>query len=525
MMENKTSKTTKRLPNHNQRFIVFQTSFFTVFLFLILTGFGLFDTILGPIGRWIVFSLLVAGSITLLIFSLLSFAKAQKNTVKKIINPDIFPLLDNIFDERELVININKLLKKKSGQNSAAVSFSTFKFKKEVFLRYGYQKESDVVSAIFYAIEQIKETNPKIVYGYDYSDNFLIFIPDTSEKSVLSLFEKLTYIINHLLEDNKIDIDFFPHYGIFLRGEEGASAETMFQNSLIASDFGRLSSERGGMFIFNETMFSKNERNVGLARDIERGLENGEFQVYYQPKYDLKLKRFSGAEGLLRWHHPERGTILPAAFISLAEQSELIIKIDHYVIHKVCENIAEWRNRGQRLLPISINLSKRTVFTADIADFIEEAIKKYEVSPLLLEIEIVESPSPYDVLYLLSTVKKIKALGIKVAIDDFGTGFSSLSYIKRIPFDIIKIDKAFLSDLEIDYKSRGLVKEIIKLAHILETYVVIEGVQEHEQIKLLQSMEADCIQGYYYSEPLRPDDYLRFITDNKFEKGRRQGKK
>ncbi|MDD3207686.1 MAG: EAL domain-containing protein, partial [Bacilli bacterium] len=354
MMENKTSKTTKKLPNHNKRCIIFQTSFFTVFLLLILTGFGLFDAILGPIGRWIVFSLLVAGSITLLIFSLLTFAKAQKVTVKKIINPDIFPLLDNIFDERELVININNLLKRKSGKNAAAVSFSTFKFKKEVFLRYGYQKESDVISTVFYAIEQIKEANPKIVYGYDYSDNFLIFIPNTSEKDVLPLLEKLTSIINRLLEDNKIGIDFYPHYGIFLRGEEGASAETMFQNSLIASDFGRLSSERGGAFIFNETMFSKNERNVGLARDIERGLENGEFQVYYQPKYDLKLKRFSGAEGLLRWHHPERGTILPAAFISLAEQSELIIKIDHYVIHKVCENIAEWRNRGQRLLPISI---------------------------------------------------------------------------------------------------------------------------------------------------------------------------
>jgi EAL domain-containing protein (putative c-di-GMP-specific phosphodiesterase class I) len=184
-------------------------------------------------------------------------------------------------------------------------------------------------------------------------------------------------------------------------------------------------------------------------------------------------------------------------------------------------HLSHWRDKGQRLLPISVNLSKRTVFTADIADYIEKTIKKYQVSPLLLEVEIVESPSPYDVLYLLSTVKKIKALNIKVAIDDFGTGFSSLSYIKRIPFDVIKIDRAFLSDLEIDYKSRGLVKEIIKLAHVLETYVIIEGVQEYEQIKLLQSMDADCIQGFYYSEPLRPEDYLRFISDNKYEKTRR----
>ena len=116
----------------------------------------------------------------------------------------------------------------------------------------------------------------------------------------------------------------------------------------------------------------------------------------------------------------------------------------------------------------TVNISKLTIFTVDISAYIEKTIKKHSINPLLLEIEIVEAPSPYDVLYLLTTVKKIKALNIKVSIDDFGTGFSSLSYIKKIPFDIIKIDKAFLSDIEIDHKSRGLVEEIIKLAHILE---------------------------------------------------------
>ncbi len=524
-MAEKINKTSTKTTNHSLRFIIFLVSFFLAFVLLLLDGFGIFDGFLGAVGKWISFSLLAAISLTLLVFALLSFAQSQKLAVKKILNTDIFSLVDNIYDERELVMNVNKLLRKKGGEKSAAITFSTFKFKKEVFLRYGYRKESDVVSTIFSAIEKLKESLPRIVYGYDYSDNFLIYVPDANEKKIHALFEKLTTTINEYLNDHKIEIDFYPHYGIRYRDEESITAELMFQNALIASDFGRLSSERGGMFVFNESMFAKNERNVGLARDIERGIEEGEFQTYFQPKYDLKLKRFSGAEALLRWHHPERGTILPAAFISLAEQSDLIIKIDYYVLDLVCKHLAEWRDKGMRLLPISINLSKRTVFTADIAEYIAKTIQKYQISPLLLEIEIVESPSPYDVLYLLSTVKKIKALNIKVAIDDFGTGFSSLSYIKRIPFDVIKIDKAFLSDLEVDYKSRGIVKEIIKLAHILETYVIIEGVQEAEQIKLLQSMDADCIQGYYYSEPLKPEDYSRFIADNKFEKGRRTASK
>ena len=456
-------------------------------------------------------------AIVAIIFSLRFLNDSKKFSVQKRLDSEVFPLLDNVFDERALVERTNKIIKKSKENALAAIAFSTFKFKKEVFMRYGYEKESQVISIVFLAIDDLRAQAENLIYGYDYSEHFLILTQGLNQDKIDALLEKLTEKINKYLAEYQIDIDFFPHYGIAFNAKV-MSAETLYQSALTASDYGRLSSERGGAFYFDDTMFSRNERNVGLARDIEKGVENNEFEVYLQPKFDLNLKRFSGAEALLRWHHPERGTILPAAFITLAEQSDLIIRLDYYVIERVCKHLAEWRDRGVRLLPISVNISKRTLFTVDIAGYIETMIKKYGVNPLLLEVEIVESPSPYDVLFLLTTVKRIKALNIKVAIDDFGTGFSSLSYIKKIPFDIIKIDKAFLSDIEIDEKSRGIVREIIKLTHILETYVVIEGVQEAEQIKLLKAMEANCIQGYYYSEPLKPQDYLAFITRNKFEK-------
>ncbi|HOC81251.1 MAG TPA: hypothetical protein PKK21_05205, partial [Bacilli bacterium] len=155
------NKQTNKTPDYNRRFIIYLVSFFAVFVLLLLDGFGLFDSIWGTIGRWISFSLLAAGSIALLILTFIAFSDSQKVTVKKILNTDIFPLIDNVFDEREIVMHVNKLLRKKSGEKSATVTFSTYKFKKEVFLRYGYQKESDVISTIFFAIEKIKETNPK----------------------------------------------------------------------------------------------------------------------------------------------------------------------------------------------------------------------------------------------------------------------------------------------------------------------------------------------------------------------------
>ena len=506
--------------NYLLLFYAFLAGFFVFFTFTLVIGGGAFDQSIGGGLKVILIVLFAVLSLAFLIFALYFFSSSKKASIQKRLDSEVFPLLDNVFDERALVIRTNKILKKSQESKVAAIAFSTFKFKKEVFLRYGYEKESQVISIIFLAIDDLRTQNAKTIYGYDYAENFLILVQDLTEAKIDTVLEKLTERINKILEEHEIDIDFFPHYGVCFNDNKLGTieAETIYQSALTASDYGRLSSERGGAFYFDQTMFSRNDRNVGLARDIEKGLETSEFEVYFQPKFDLKLKRFSGAEALLRWHHPERGTILPGAFITLAEQSDLITRLDYYVVERVCKHIADWRDRGVRLLPISVNISKRTLFTMDIVSHIEAMVKKYAISPLLLEIEIVESPSPYDVLFLLTTVRRIKALNIRVAIDDFGTGFSSLSYIKKIPFDTIKIDKAFLSDIEIDAKSRGLVKEIIKLAHILETYVVIEGVQESEQIKLLTSMDADCIQGFYYSEPLKPQDFIAFITKNKFEK-------
>ena len=193
----------------------------------------------------------------------------------------------------------------------------------------------------------------------------------------------------------------------------------------------------------------------------------------------------------------------------------------------MCKQLDEWLGKGQRLLPISVNISKRTLFTGNIINHLIKVTDKYNINPMLLEIEIVESPSLQDILLLLSIVKKFKNLKVKIAIDDFGTGYSSLSYIKKIPFDVIKIDKAFLDDVDIDQKSRFMIKNIIDLAHILDAYVVMEGVQDERQVKMLEEMGADSIQGFYYSRPLPPEEYQAFLEDNLFEanKKKKRGRK
>lgn len=459
--------------------------------------------------------------------SVFAFIYWEANSSLIRFNYSSFAVIRNVHNERRFLSLINRQLRNHKNKTGAIIVFSPIKFKKVVFTRYGYEVGATVFEIFITALGQFSAKHPHSIYGYDLSDNFLVYLPSNDITDIKEKVEEFEKYIIEILKQQEILIKFTTDYGVsFSRNSENEPLKSvqMLQRALIASDYGKLETELGGVTFYEEKMFEKNKRNVQLAREVEKGLEENEFVLYFQPKYDLKLKRFSGAEALLRWEHPELGLLSPAAFILFAEQSDLIIQMDRYVVEKACQAIAEWRNAGERLLPISINISRRTLFTEDLVEYILSMTKKYDVNPMLIEIEITESPALHDILLLLSIIRKLKRLKIKVAIDDFGTRYSSLSYIKKIPFDIIKIDKAFLDDLYIDQKARDLVKNIIALAHTLDAYVIIEGVQDEKQLNVLTGLGADCIQGYYYSQPLRNDKYIEFLNDNKFETKRGKSK-
>lgn len=431
-----------------------------------------------------------------------------------------FEVVYGIKSERTFLAHVTKDIKRNKGKPNALLAFAVTRFKKTVFTRYGYEKGGEVLGIVYSSFNILKTKYPQLIYGYDYNENFLIYLPDTAYDKVKEFVDSLINTIDEILVESKNEVKFVADFGVSYcqnENDEFITSKSMLQRALIAADHGRMESDLGGLTIYEPKMFEKNKRNVQLGLEIERGLELSQFELHYQPKFDLKLGRFSGAEALVRWRHPELGLLSPANFILFAEQSDLITKIDHYVLEKVCMQLDEWRGAGQRLLPVSVNISKRTLFTGNIINHLIKVTDKYNINPMLLEIEIVESPSLQDILLLLSIVKRFKNLKVKIAIDDFGTGYSSLSYIKKIPFDVIKIDKAFLDDVDIDQKARLIIQNIIELAHILDAYVVMEGVQDEKQVKMLRDMGADCIQGFYYSRPLPADQYQHFLEDNLFE--------
>ncbi len=500
--------------------IISVLSFTLAAILFILISFELIPFANGTV-RLVINALIALVAAISIAFMIFGFTKWRESSNVIRFDYNTFSLVNNINSERSFLATIEKRLKKDNKSKNAVIVFNVTRFKKTVFTRYGYEKGAEVLGVVYASFNPLAKSYPQSVYGYDYNENFLIFLPNVDLEAVNKYLSELTKLINEKLNASKNEVKFASDFGVSFTNQENevekVTPTSLLQRALIAADHGRIENELGGTMVYDEKMFEKNRRNVQLGLEMEKGFELSQFKLHYQPKFDLKLGRFSGSEALVRWQHPELGLLSPASFILFAEQSDLIIKLDHYVIERVCKQLDEWRGQGGRLLPVSINISKRTLFTGNVVNHIINVTEKYNINPMLLEIEIVESPSLQDILLLLSIVKKFKNLKIKIAIDDFGTGYSSLSYIKKIPFDVIKIDKAFLDDVDIDQKSRLVIKNIIELAHILDATVVIEGVQDEKQVKMLKDMGADLIQGFFYSRPLPPDQFQLFLDENLFE--------
>lgn len=400
--------------------------------------------------------------------------------------------------------------------HAAIMSFSIYQLKKTVVYNFGYEMGPKLTGQILQALQQHYD-GQDVLIGFDYNENFLIYchydnIADIND-AVASLEKALIDAIHSLGLNVSVPFTF----GIYLHAKMDLPVQEMVRYSFIATDYG-IHTNTAGVVYFEQYMINANESDIALTNEIIAGLEKREFDVYYQPKFDLTQKKFIGAEALIRWNHPTRGLLFPSSFILFAEKTDLITKIDRYMLDRVCEDIAYWKSKGYRLMTVSINLSRRGLYLPDLIPFMKATLEKHKTNPLLLEIELTESTTSKDILFVVSMIKQMKDLKLHVSIDDFGTGYSSLSYLKKIPFDVMKIDKSFFDDIEVDKKARDVVKALIDLAKALDIYVVAEGVQEAKQVAYLEKIGCNAVQGFYYSQALPRAAFESFIKQNKFEK-------
>ena len=268
---------------------------------------------------------------------------------------------------------------------------------------------------------------------------------------------------------------------------------------------------------FEERMNIEVTEHKSLEREMRQGLLHKEFVLYYQPKLDLQTGQIAGAEALLRWNHPARGLVSPDTFIGVAEDTGLIDEIGRNVIWDACVQHAAWRAAGISVPRIAVNVSGRQFRRGDLVQEIGDALQTTSTPPDALEIEVTESLFINDTSDATNALMKLRQMGLKVTIDDFGTGYSSMSYLRRLPMDCLKIDQSFVGDMVTDENARAIAEVIITLAHTLRKSVVAEGVETVDQLNLLREWQCDAIQGYYFSKPLTPEQFVLFLQERSTE--------
>lgn len=254
--------------------------------------------------------------------------------------------------------------------------------------------------------------------------------------------------------------------------------------------------------VFEPNMSTDALERLELETDLRRALGREEFRVYYQPEILLESGDIVGMEALVRWEHPEHGLLLPQEFLPIAEESNLIMPIGQWVLREACKQLRTWQEQYPNLAPLvmSVNLSTREFFQPSL---IAEILRETGVDPRTLQLEITEGAVAYDnAQNANNTLWNLKTLGVQLAIDDFGMGYSSLSYLKRFPVDLLKIDRSFVRELGKDLKNTKIVAAIIHLARALDLKVIAEGVETAEQVEQLRKMKCDMVQGSYFSKPL-----------------------
>jgi diguanylate cyclase (GGDEF)-like protein/PAS domain S-box-containing protein len=259
--------------------------------------------------------------------------------------------------------------------------------------------------------------------------------------------------------------------------------------------------------LFDDAMRARAEAQLDLEDGLRNALMRGEFRVHYQPIVDLASGLIGGVEALVRWEHPDKGLLYPGSFIDVAEGSGLVVSLGLNVLDQVCRQLATWdRTLGARSpRTVTVNVSPRQLIEPDFVESVGEVFEATGVDPARICLEITENALMEDVDLSLGVLGALKVLGVDLAIDDFGTGHSSLSYLRRFPVDMVKIDQSFIQDLGVDRESSSIVEAVVNLAHVLGLTVVAEGIETIEHLVALAPLGCDKAQGYYFSRPCAPD--------------------
>ena len=333
-------------------------------------------------------------------------------------------------------------------------------------------------------------------------DEFVVLMSGTIDQALVNA--RAASILEVLRESVSVQNKSFnipTSIGVTLAVGTDISADKMIQHADIAMYHAKQKG-RDNYQVFEPEMAQLASKQFNYEREMRENLDTEQFYLVYQPKIYHTKDNVVGFEALIRWAHPEEGFIPPNEFISIAEDSNLIIQLGEKVIRETLRQLSQWRAQGLNIVPISVNLSGKHLISEVLVPFIREQLEQFDIAGHYLEIEITEGVLVHDIERCIQVMAEIKSLDIRISVDDFGTGYSSLSYLKRLPLDVLKIDQTFVQECDVTEEDRKICATIISLASSLDLNIVAEGVETQGQLEQLRSMNCDVFQGYLFYKPL-----------------------
>jgi EAL domain-containing protein (putative c-di-GMP-specific phosphodiesterase class I) len=321
--------------------------------------------------------------------------------------------------------------------------------------------------------------------------------------------------------------------GVSLYPDDGADAETLIKNADTAMYHAKEHGRQSFQFFKPEMNVRAVERQ-SIEEDLRCAIERNEFTLHYQPKINLKTRAITGAEALLRWTHPPRGSVSPAQFIPIAEDSGLIVPIGAWVVREACRQAQSWVAAGLPIGSIAVNVSALEFRNEDFLESLFATLKETGLDPKALELEVTESALMKNAESASTILQILRKAGVRIALDDFGTGYSSLSYLRKFPLDALKIDQSFVRQIADSSGGNTIVSTIIAMARSLHLLVIAEGVETPEELAFLLEQQCDEAQGYKFSRPipaeqfemlLRSEQLVQASKSNGSMKGRNNGKR
>lgn len=372
--------------------------------------------------------------------------------------------------------------------------------------RFGNAYGDDVLRRISACLSELAHEKGGIV-GRRESDTFMIYIPSGADYQ--NIYDMAT---QSLSEKNDLNNRIRLRMGVYENVEKGLEIERRFDRAKIAADTVK-SNYSNPIGLYDKKLYDEEVYSEQLIEDFNSALEENQFKVYFQPKYNITGKRpvLSSAEALVRWQHPKLGMVNPAVFINLFEENGLIQKLDNHVWKTVAEKIREWKNKYGFSPPVSVNVSRIDMYDPNLIPSLQKYLSDNDLSVDDLYLEITESAYTEDSEQILATVVSLRALGFRVEMDDFGTGYSSLNMLSTIPIDALKIDMQFVRNAFRERHDTRMLEVIIDIASHLSVPVIAEGIETEEQLITLKELGCEIVQGYYFSKPLPPEEFESFI--------------